>query len=571
MNVSLNRNLNSARSEASSIEHFLGDGSCDNSGKRLEGLDRFLHDLARYPLIDKAEEQRLGWRQIIFKERALRLLLANDCVARLCVRKLGIVVDNPKRAFRVLRLSENASSSEEVVNAKARCALNHATLVGLQERSARIFAQVLRREASPLARAKHRVSLVQTRYKVAGLIREAKLREGSILTATRQAASLARTTYALQRMLRRGKNKSRTILERGCREYLSRYGEGLSGEQRAQLEKNVAKSLKVGTLVPQLRREVRRTVVRNLLVLGESPQAMLTRVAKAEKWLDQADKARNALANANLRLVVSIAKKYQGKGASLQELVCAGNMGLMRASEKYEPVRDLKFSTYAAWWIRQQIRSYLDEESRTVRIPAHAQVLIRAISQSYEKLHAELGRQPSLEESYQHYKSVHASSPIAESDYRRLLSMWHGGLEIDASESLQRALQCRAPNPVVVVEDLDERERLEHDVRSCLETLSKTFPRHAHILRARFGLHGEDRRTREVLGAEYLVSRERIRQIERGAIKKFTRLFMWTPSYAALSVKDRKDILRVLEGNVRDRGSSQRRRRSKKTGDDTDS
>jgi RNA polymerase sigma factor (sigma-70 family) len=500
------------------------------SGNSLDVLDRFLSDMSRYPLIKKAEEQRLGWRLIAFKERGLRLLLVNDCVARLSVAKLERVLKDDKKAYGVLNLSQNANSSAEVMEARARCAAIYPTLRGLQQRCAQGVVQLVRKKVPARVKTTLRVKLIQTRYKIAQLVLESKVRDKFIFAAAKEVKSLARVTLVLQGMLSHGKRPPLPVLREGCREYLRWRGVSLSGDERADLEKRIAQSERAGVLAPALRREIKRAVVRNILALGESPRAALTRISKAEGYLAQSVQARNDLANANLRLVVSIAKKSRGVGVSLEDLVCVGNIGLLHACEKYEPWRNLKFSTYASWWIRQQISRYLEESSRTIRVPAHARAQIKLIARAREELGIELGRTPGLEESYKHYTTIGGHKPLTQEEYGRLLSVWRREVELDGLDSSESLLRSREPSPASVAQDSDRKKQLQRDVAASLEILAGTLPRHAQVLQARFGLGGDQPQTLESIAARYSITRERIRQIEKKALEKFARVFMDTNS-----------------------------------------
>jgi RNA polymerase primary sigma factor len=556
--------------QAHRSRHFLASfgagapsqSSADQAGqsslRELDGFDTFLREMARYPLINKAEEQRLGWRQIVFNEKALRMLLVNDCVARLSIAQLKRVVEDRRKAFGVLKLSQNGTSSAEVIAALACCAAAYPTLKGLQQRCADGVVQLVRKKVSTRVKEKVHKKLTQTRYKVARLVLESKLRDKFILSATTQVKSLADLTLLLQRMLSQGKRPPSPLLQAGCREYLQWRGNRLDKNGRVSLEKQIAKSLHAGELVPELRREIRRAIVRNILVLSESPRACLARISRAEGYLAESVRARNDLAKANLRLVVAIAKESRGRGGSLDDLVCVGNIGLLRACEKYEPWRNLKFSTYAAWWIKQQISRHQEDFGRTIRVPAHAQAQIRAISRAREQLSSELGRAPELEESYQHYRTIEVRKPLSFQEYNSLLSVWCREVELDGLESSASLLRCRKPGPVAVALENNRKEQLQHDVSVCLEILATTLPRYAEILRARFGLDGEEPKTRVVIGQQYGLTGERIRQIENRALEKFTRLFLSMPSYRDLPILEQQDLIQKLQSIIEEDALSAR-------------
>jgi RNA polymerase primary sigma factor len=258
-----------------------------------------------------------------------------------------------------------------------------------------------------------------------------------------------------------------------------------------------------------LRRELRSLMVLTL----ESPRSLRNRLEVVTRQFNDYEQVKRQLSSGNLRLVVSIAKKYRNRGLSFLDLIQEGNTGLMRAVDKYEYRRGFKFSTYATWWIRQAITRAIADQARTIRIPVHMIDVLSKLRNVAKRLQQQFGREPTTEE-------VSNASGIELEETRRVLNIGRHPVSLD--------------RPVGESEDSSFGEFIEDSgtespshtasnglLRQKIDGLLKTLTyREREIVRLRYGLGDGYTYTLEEVGRIFKVTRERVRQIEAKAMKK---------------------------------------------------
>jgi RNA polymerase primary sigma factor len=308
---------------------------------------------------------------------------------------------------------------------------------------------------------------------------------------------------------RRTQAKKKHYTEDSIRLYLQEIGRIrlLRADEEIELARKIADLLELerirDRLYDQLEREPKE---------GEWASEVNMELPAFRQRLFLGRRAKEKMVQSNLRLVVSIAKKYMNRGLSFQDLIQEGSLGLIRAAEKFDHEKGYKFSTYATWWIRQAITRAIADQSRTIRLPVHLYETISRIKKTTKILSQELGRKPTEEEIADRMEmTIEKLRFIAKSAQLPISLETPIGKEEDSR--LGDFIEADGETP----EDQVSKNLLREDLESVLDTLS---PRERDVLRLRYGLDDGRMKTLEEIGQIFNVTRERIRQIEAKALRK---------------------------------------------------
>jgi RNA polymerase primary sigma factor len=330
--------------------------------------------------------------------------------------------------------------------------------------------------------------------------------EGSIEDLDNQAAEKADKLRAARR---RNQAKKKHYTEDSIRLYLQEIGRIrlLRADEEIELARKIADLLELERIREKLYDDLDREPNDK-----EWAEAVDMPLPAFRSRLHLGRRAKDKMVQSNLRLVVSIAKKYMNRGLSFQDLIQEGSLGLIRAAEKFDHEKGYKFSTYATWWIRQAITRAIADQSRTIRLPVHLYETISRIKKTAKLLSQEMGRKPTEEEIATRMEmTIEKLRFIAKSAQLPISLETPIGKEEDSR--LGDFIESDGETP----EDQVSKNLLREDLESVLDTLS---PRERDVLRLRYGLDDGRMKTLEEIGQIFNVTRERIRQIEAKALRK---------------------------------------------------
>jgi RNA polymerase primary sigma factor len=432
----------------------------------------YLAQMAEIPLLTRREEISLAKRIEVTRKRFRRAVLGCNYSLRSTVDTLRRVHEGALPFDRTIKVSLTERLTKEQI--QARMPHNLQTLDHLMEQSRSDFRLLISTRTTPDDAKAARQRFRRTRGKSLLLVEELSLRTRRVLPLVKLLRGMSGRMDRLQHDLR-----------------LIKKGEMPRDD------------------LADMRKELRDLMLTTL----ESPRSLRTRVDMLEKLKVEYDAAKRNLSAANLRLVVSIAKKYRNRGLSFLDLIQEGNTGLMRAVDKYEYRRGFKFSTYATWWIRQAITRAIADQSRTIRIPVHMIDVLSKLRTTAKKLLHEFGREPTAEEIAQA-----AGVPLEEA--RRVMDMGRQPMSLDrpVGESEDASFSEFVEDVGVASPTQSTTHGLLRDkIDSLLKTLTY---REREIIRLRYGLTDGYTYTLEEVGRIFRVTRERVRQIEAKAVKK---------------------------------------------------
>jgi RNA polymerase primary sigma factor len=444
----------------------------DTAVRRIDDPVRmYLTQMGEIPLLMREEEIALAKKIELTRMAFRRRILENDFCMMQAVETIQSVADGRLPFDRTMKISTTESMAKGTI--LKRLPANLATVRRLLDLNQGDWQIVRDNRASAAERKEALTRMVQRRRRAVTLLEELSLRTSRITPLMRKVRAMIEKLEEIDRELREN-------------------GKSLEPDEAAAMKDELSG---MTDLVMELPADLRR------------------RVDEARRVFGEYEEAKRRLAGGNLRLVVSIAKKYRNRGLSFLDIIQEGNTGLMRAVDKYEYRRGYKFSTYATWWIRQAITRAIADHARTIRIPVHMIETMSRLRNISKRLLQDLNREPTIEEI-----AHEAKMPVAEA--RRVMKISRHPISLDrpVGESEDSYFgdfieDDNTESPVTSASSEMLRDRIE----AVLKTLTY---REREIIKLRYGIGDGYTYTLEEVGKIFKVTRERVRQVEAKAIRK---------------------------------------------------
>jgi RNA polymerase primary sigma factor len=445
----------------------------DGDGRHIDDPVRmYLTQMGEIPLLDRRQEVQLAMRIELTRRRFRRKVLECDYALRQVVETLKRVHSGDLPFDRTIKVSQTENLEKDKI--LARMPHNLRTLEPLMEANVEDFQRLIDERTPAREKEEIRERLRLRRRKTVTLVEELSIRTQKVQPLMKKLEQISQRMDELE---------AEIDALKGVRS---------AKEERANLEKELQDLM---------------------LITLEEPASLRKRIAIMKSRFAGYEQAKRELSGGNLRLVVSIAKKYRNRGLSFLDLIQEGNTGLMRAVDKYEHRRGFKFSTYATWWIRQAITRAIADQARTIRIPVHMIETMSKLRNVSKKLLQEMGREPTIEETAK-------AANISYEECKRVLKISRQPISLDrpVGESEDSYFgDFIEDNSIESPVNAATNEMLKDKIEGVLKTLTY---REREIIKLRYGLGDGYTYTLEEVGRIFKVTRERVRQIEAKAVRK---------------------------------------------------
>ncbi|MDR3181871.1 MAG: sigma-70 family RNA polymerase sigma factor [Planctomycetaceae bacterium] len=462
-------------SETAAAEPFninlLTPDAADSDKLNSDLIRLYFAQMSGVPLLSKEDEiifaKRIENRRSAFR----RCILGSPFGLQAAFKMLSKVYHGQLAFERTIRMALSEKLSKQQI--RCRMPQHLRTLAPMLETVSALFASLVRKSVSKTDKRQIRLQMHSRYRRALVLIEELSLRNRKVHAMMKQLETMSKRMDEITQLLN---------------------------------DENVK-------MMPQRRRMLTKELHRLIRTAQEGPNSLRRRCENARKLLREYEEAKSAMSQSNLRLVVSVAKKYRNRGVPFQDLIQEGNTGLMRAVDKFEYRRGFKFSTYATWWIRQAVTKAIAEQSRTIRIPVSMIEQLSRLRNTARMIYQETGKRPTIAE-------VALLADMTPDDVRKVLITGSNpvSLEHPVGEEEDNSFgELLSDTGTERPEHSASNDMLRKEIGKVLNTLTY---REREIIKLRFGLNGGYAYTLEEVGRIFQVTRERVRQIEQSAVAK---------------------------------------------------